>query len=209
MNFNTVCLAAAWLAVAAAPAHAEIVTLNSSVALTGSGFGISNGWGGSLLALPSSVTDGVFLPTSQQWNTNTVFWGGGVPDNNDFITITLAQAALIDSLHLQGDVNDLYAVSYMDLEGGWRNLATIAPNTNTSWGLGDGYASFAPVSARALRINAVGGDGSYSVAELQANGSALAVPEPATLLLALGGIGAALLPLARRRRAKLAQGSRP
>lgn len=209
MNFKPVCLAAAWLAVAAAPAHAEIVTLNSSVALSGSGFGNSNGWGGSLLAAPSSVTDGVFLPTSQQWNTNTVFWGGGAPDYNDFITITLAQAASINSLHLQGDVNDLYAVSYMDLDGGWHQLATIAPNTNTNWGLGDGYASFAPVSARALRINAVGGDGSYSVAELQANGSALSVPEPATLLLALGGIGAALVPVARRRRAKLAQGSRP
>lgn len=209
MKLDTVCLAAAWLAVAAAPAHAEIVTLNSSVALSGSGFGNSNGWGGSLLALPSSVTDGVFLPTSQQWNTNTVFWGGGAPDYNDFITITLAQAASINSLHLQGDVNDLYAVSYMDLDGGWHQLATIAPNTNTNWGLGDGYASFAPVSARALRINAVGGDGSYSVAELQANGSALSVPEPATLLLALGGIGAALVPVARRRRAKLAQGSRP
>jgi len=208
LKFNTVCLAAAWLAVAGPQVHAEIVTLNSSVTLTGPGFGNSNGWGGSLLAAPSSVTDGVFLPTSQQWNTNTVFWGGGAPDYNDFITITLAQAASIDNLHLQGDVNDLYSVSYMDLDGAWHNLATIAPNTNTSWGLGDGYASFAPVSARALRIQATGGDGSYSVAELQANGSALSVPEPATLLLALGGIGAALLPLARRRRASLAQGDR-
>ena len=209
MNIKTACVVAAGLAAAAVPAHADIVTLNSSVSLTGSGWGNSNGWGGSLLAAPSSVTDGVFLPTSQQWNTNTVFWGGGAPDYNDFITITLAQAATINSLHLQGDVNDLYAVSYMDLEGGWHDLATIAPNTNTNWGLGDGYASFAPVSARALRINAVGGDGSYSVAELQANGSALSVPEPATLLLALCGVGAALVPMVRRRRAQQARGDRP
>ena len=110
------------------------------------------------------------------------------------------------TIHVSGDritcIDESPGDNVVDLEGGWHPLATIAPNTNTNWGLGDGYASFAPVSARALRINAAGGDGSYSVAELQASGSALSVPEPATLLLALGGVGAALVPMVRRRRAK-------
>ena len=200
MKFNATFLAAVVLTGAAPWAQASVVTLNSTVTLSGSGFGNSNGWANGQLAAPSTVTDGVFLPTSTQWNVGTVFWAGGVPDFSDVINIKLAQAASINALHLQGDVNDLYNVSYKDLGGLWHDLATIAPNTNTNWGMGDGFAIFAPVSATELRIMATGGDGSYAVSELQANGSVLSVPEPSSALLAFAALGVAFSPMVRRRK---------
>jgi PEP-CTERM motif len=202
MTFKFALLAATVLATVAPLAQAEPLTnvaQGGTVTISGPGFGNSNGWSNGQLAAPSTITDGVFLPTSTQWNTGTIFWAGGVPDFSDSITITLQQVASISGLHLQGDVNDLYAVSYLDLLGGWHSLATIAPNTNTNWGMGDGYASFGPVTASALRIVATGGDGSYAVSELQAMGTvASSVPEPSSIALLLAGFGV-LVPVARRR----------
>lgn len=202
MKTHLALIVAAALAALAPLAHAAPLTnvaQGGNVVISGPGFGNSNGWANGQLAAPSTVTDGVFLPVSTQWNIGTIFWAGGVPDLNDSITITLAQTASISSLHLQGDVNDLYAVSYLDLLGQWNSLATIAPNTNTNWGMGDGYASFGPVTASALRIVATGGDGSYAVSELQAMGTvASTVPEPSSAALMLAAFGA-LVPVVRRR----------
>jgi hypothetical protein len=81
-------------------------------------------------------------------------------------------------------------------------IPAIAPNTNSGRGLGDGFASFASITAPAFQIHASGGDGSYSVAEFQADGTFLpAVPEPASGLLMLAGPGA-LASIARRRVAR-------
>ena len=193
----------ATLLVAAAPfaSASSNVALGASVTATGPGFGNSAGWDNAALALPSTLTDGVFLATGQQWDTNTVFWSGGSPDAADVITITLSGAASVTSLHLQGDNNDLYAVSYKDLDGTWHSLPSISPNTDSGWGLGDGYATFGAVDATAFQIMAIGGDNAYAVSEFQATGTLLAVPEPTSGLLLLAGVGA-LATLARRRAAR-------
>lgn len=201
MKLKLTALTAALLILAFPLADAATnVALGGAVTTSGTGFGISDGWGVGVLAGNSSLTDGVFLPVSQQWNIGTVYWQGGVPDTGDVITVTLAQASTVDSLHLEGDNNDAYSVSYRDLGGSWHALAVIDPNTNSSWGLGDGYASFSPVSATAFQITATGGDGSFAVSEFQADGAAIpAVPEPTNLVLLAAGLAVVGL-VARRRR---------
>ena len=201
MKLKLTALAAALLMLAVPFANAATnVALGGAVTTSGTGFGVSDGWGVGVLADGSSLTDGVFLPVGQQWNIGTVYWQGDVPDTSDVITITLAQAATVDSLHLEGDNNDAYSVSYRDLGGVWHALATIDPNTNSGWGLGDGFASFASVSATAFQITATGGDSSYAVSEFQADGTVIpSVPEPANVLLLAAGLGVMGL-VARRRR---------
>ncbi|MFL6699427.1 MAG: PEP-CTERM sorting domain-containing protein [Vitreoscilla sp.] len=190
-------LATALLAIAPFAGAANVAG-GAAVTSTGTGFGVSGGWCCGASAPLSTVTDGALLPVGTQWNTNTVFWSGDGTDTSDSLTITLAHASSITSLALEGDNNDTYSVSYLGLDSAWHALATISPNTDSSWGLGDGTATFAAVTATAFQITA-SGDGFYSVAEFQANGEALpAVPEPTPSVMLLAGLGALAL-LVRRR----------
>ena len=201
MNAKLSTLLATALVAVAPLAGAANVAGGAAVTTTGAGFGNSEGWCCGAPGAASSVTDGLTLPTGQQWNVGTVFWGGDGVDTADTITITLAGAASVSSLFLQGDNNDTYSVSYLGLDNAWHALAAIDPNTDSSWGLGDNTASFAAVTATAFEIQA-SGDGAYAVSEFQANGAFLpAVPEPAPGLLLLGGLGA-LASIARRRSAR-------
>ena len=201
MNAKISTLLATALAAIAPLAGAANVAGGAAVAISGPGFGNSTGWCCANAAAPSSVTDGVTLPTAQQWNIGTVFWEGAANDASDTVTVTLAGAASVDSLFLQADNNDTYAVSYLGLDSAWHSLASIHPNSDSTWGLGDNTASFSAVTATAFQIQA-SGDGAYSVAEFQANGQFLpAVPEPTSGMLFLGGMGALAL-LARRQSAR-------
>jgi hypothetical protein len=174
------------------------VALGGTVTTVGSGFGNNGGWCCSAPAPLSSLTDGIFLATGQQWNVNTVFWGAPLPDTSDVITITLSQAAEVNSVKIQSDNNDYLAIQYRDIGGSWFDLVTLKPADG--WGLDNAFASFATVTATAFSIHAVaGGDGLNAVSEFQAYGNTIAVPEPESLALMLAGL-AVVGASARRRK---------
>jgi len=208
MNSKIQACLATLLAAAAPVALAANVATGANVTTTGSGFGLSAGWGVGTPAAPSSLVDGAFVTDGQQWNLGTVYWQGDTTDSADTITISLAHAATVTGLLLQGDNNDLYAVSYEALDGTWHSLpaafsphGTVADPTSgtVGWGMGVSSMSFAAITAQAFRINA-SGDQSYAVAEFQATGQFLpTVPEPTSSLLVLAGLGA--LGVMTRRRA--------
>jgi hypothetical protein len=179
-------LALAVLALASGASSAANVALNGNVSTTGSDFGLAGGWCCSSLAPLSSVTDGAFLANGTQWNVGTVFWMGALGANT--VTIDLLATSVVSGLTLQADNNDDYGISYRDTGGTWHSLTTISPHR--SWGMDMGNASFAPVTATAFAITAVGGDGYYSVSEFQAEGRVVpGVPEPETYALMLAGLG--------------------
>ncbi|MBW8757588.1 MAG: PEP-CTERM sorting domain-containing protein [Burkholderiales bacterium] len=209
MNSKIQACAATLLAAAAPLALAANVATGASVVTTGSGFGLSAGWGVGTPAAPSSLVDGAFVADGQQWNLGTVYWQGGSSDSADTITISLAHAATVTGLLLQGDNNDSYVVSYEALDGTWHTLpdafsphgSVADPGAGTvAWGMGVSAQSFAAITAQAFRVDA-SGDQSYAVSEFQATGQFLpTVPEPTSTLLLLAGLGA--LGITTRRRAR-------
>ena len=143
----------------------------------------------------STLTDGVYLPRAQQWQTGTIWWNG----TGAALEIDLGAVVSIYAMNLQGDDNDEYAVDYWD--GVDWALAWAVPNYDAyGWGMQtrpDPDNSYAlqnlpmTVTTDRLRVRAVSGDNAYSVSEIWAE----AVPEPASLaVLAFGAL------LARRRR---------
>ncbi|HJV64042.1 MAG TPA: PEP-CTERM sorting domain-containing protein [Albitalea sp.] len=180
-------LALAALALASGASSAANVALGGTVSTTGTDFGNSGGWCCGSLAGLSTVTDGVFLPIGTQWNTGTVFWSTG-SFGADTVTIDLAHTSVVSGITLEADNNDDYGISYRDTVGTWHSLATVSPHR--SWGMDMGSATFAPVTATAFAITAVGGDGYFAVSEFQADGRVVpGVPEPETYALMLAGLG--------------------
>jgi hypothetical protein len=80
VKMNFVALATVMLALTTPFAKASTnVALGAAVTTSGTGFGLSAGWGPGTLAAPSSLTDGVFLPVGTQWDLGTTYWQGQYP----------------------------------------------------------------------------------------------------------------------------------
>lgn len=178
----------ATLATAAASAAAQTnVAFNRPVSLA---TGSANG------AALSTLTDALFLPRGQQWQTESVWWSG----LDTAFEIDLGGVFVLDSAIAQCDDNDAYVLLYRNLDTGqfqplWSIPAYGGGGMQTRPNAADNAERFvfpAPVTTDAIRIAATSGDNSYSVSEVQV----FAVPTPSAIaLLAMGG-----LVTARRRR---------
>jgi PEP-CTERM motif len=141
-------------------------------------------WPAGALAPLSSIVDGVFLPETSVWQTNTVWWDEQNPGSFDnIIEIDLQGNFSINKLILQADNNDSYEISYRDWGGTWIDFGSFGPIAG--FGMMTRVIGDVTLQASAFRINASGGDQLYSVSEFQA------IPEPGVLaLLGIGIVGA-------------------
>lgn len=125
----------------------------------------------------SNMLNGVFLAQGSGWTSGGACWWQGT---TQIIEIDLAGKFVLASGICQGDNNDTYLLEYLD---------AVTQQWKTLWGVPD-YSSFGgglqtrpnaalntekfvfsvPVVGTKLRIRATGGDGSFSISELQVYG---------------------------------------
>ena len=157
------------------------VALGAAVTLNGTFGGNQGGWGNLPLASASSLTDGVFVPEGQQWNQGSVFWNS----LQNSIDIKLSATYSINSFVVQADNNDTYRIEYRQ-GGNWVTAWNVP--TYGSWGLVTRpvFTLAQAITTDELRFTATGGDGYYSVTEIQALAP---VPEPEEWAMLLVGAG--------------------
>lgn len=167
-------------------AHADTVTLGSTVTLNGTFFTGNDGWPLGTNAAPADLVNGVYQPISQQWNYNSVWWNGSLgPDNN--IVISLGGLFDLTALKAQADDNDTYRIEYRGLDSLWYTAWDIgAPG---GWGLQTRDTTLGSIiTTDTLRFTATGGDGYYAVSQIEATGTkSRHVPETSSTLALLGG----------------------
>lgn len=138
-----------------------------------------------------TLTDGLFLPRGQQWQTDTVWWFGTEP----ILEIALGGTFQIDSAIAQVDDNDTYVLQYRNIDTGVFETLWDVPNFDN---LGNGMQTRpnaeddterfffvgGPVFTDTIRLAATSGDGSYSASEIQV----FTVPAPGALALVAAGM---------------------
>jgi len=125
-----------------------------------------------------------------------VWWYGTTPT----FTIDFGELFDLDDVQISADLNDSYLVEWSTDASNWTDLFTIEISYgDINWGMdtmstdsnhGE-YVSgidFSSVAARYLKVSATGGDGKYSIGELQAFGTSSSVPVPEPMSLALFGL---------------------
>jgi len=135
--------------------------------------------------LIASIVDGKSLNERTQWDQGTLWWdehGQGTAT----VFIDLGKEFFIDSFRVQADNNDTYRISYYD-EGmlEWTDIGHFG-----SWGMITRPMLAPPDTIRTsqLAVQAIGGDGWYSISEIQAYGQPVPIPA-AVWLFGSGLIG--------------------
>jgi len=170
--------------------YATNIALNANVTLNGTFFTDDFGWSGGKASPASRIVNGTFAKEETQWNTDGVWWNGGEYRNNN-IVINLNGKYTIDSFTVQADDNDTYRVLYMDSQGNWVDAYDVPYQPSYGLVTRPTLTLSTPIVTDALEFVATGGDGFYSVSQIEADGSpASNVPEPSTIvLLGLGLAG--------------------
>lgn len=186
----TLTLSGAVLAVPINVAEGKSVTLNGTYGVLTN---LCCGWDPTDPVAPAAtLVDGAFLPASTIWQNGTVWWDATTPASaNNSVEIDLGGIFELIGLIAQADDNDTYRIEYLDginwvtawdipfAPGAGMQTRPNAANNAEMFALGT------PIQTSRLRFTATGGDGFYSVSEIQAFASP--IPEPATVaLLALG-----------------------
>lgn len=182
-------LIAAGLLALATSAHAlPSVTVLSSTA------GVTNA---------AAAADNVVPPNFTVWNNLSGWWFG----TGESITFKLDQPYYLSSATITADWNDVYRFSASTDGVNFVQVFTVTGltdqplNANVNAGQVTMPVSFAQTAFAYsyIRVQAIAGDNSYSIGEVNFNGVAAPVPEPSTLAFMAAGVGM-LGMLARRRR---------
>lgn len=143
---------------------------------------------------PGEAADGYTPPDFTLWTTDSASWSGATINATESITFKLDQAYHLSSAVVTLDWNDFYrfsvstdGVSYTPLF----TLSGLTDQTVVNSGQVTMTASFAATALayQYVRVQAIFGDGFYSVGEVSFGGTAAAVPEPSAVALMLGGLG--------------------
>lgn len=154
---------------------------------------------------PGEAADGYTPPDFTLWTTDSASWSGSFVNAADTITFKLDKAYFLSSAAVTLDWNDFYRFSASKDGINFTPLFTLSGVTDQSVvnsGQVTMSTSFAPTALayQYVRVQAIYGDGFYSVGEVGFSGTLAPVPEPSSVALMLGGMG--LVGFVARRRSR-------